>query len=184
MTKVSRIRLVVQVSQARITRTSVNGLSVNFGFVPRNPRRNLTTIDWSGLCDTGMALFLLMFLFVNARKWPKRERERKETPKINQKCRGEAQCPTQQNIDAKHCIALHCFLIITHVPFHWDPQFQIATWQCGANAPRNTQSFPIVASSWPLRAWLFIYLFGEEEKEEERDDTEWISATANDNLAK
>lgn len=49
MTKVSRIRLVMEVTETRVVDTTVDGLSCHIGLVSRNPRGNLPPVHRDGL---------------------------------------------------------------------------------------------------------------------------------------
>ena len=57
MTKVSRITLVMNTTQARIVRTAIEWLAVYLCFVTCNTGRDLATINCDCLCNTVLTLY-------------------------------------------------------------------------------------------------------------------------------
>lgn len=56
VSKVSWIGLVVQISQAWIVGTAIDGLAVDLSFVASDSSRNLASIDCNGLCNRVLSL--------------------------------------------------------------------------------------------------------------------------------
>lgn len=56
VTKVARVRLVVETTEARVVCATVNGLAIDGSFVAGDSGWDLAAIDGNGLCDTVLAL--------------------------------------------------------------------------------------------------------------------------------
>jgi hypothetical protein len=57
VSKIARVRLVVQISQTRIIGTAINRLALDLGFISRDTSRDFTTIDGDGLSNRVLALY-------------------------------------------------------------------------------------------------------------------------------